>query len=385
LTGLYGALFFASGVLLVAIVSSVTAVRTSSSAVFPAHATAPGSAQADQRIRQLEAQLAQQSQQSHTALSHGLVLASVIAIVAMTVISIVIGWILAARALRPVREMTATAQRISADSLDERLAVPGPQDELKELGDTIDGLLERLESAFSAQRRFVANASHELRTPLATMRASIDVALAKPEPAPPQTVALAGRLRGELDRIDKLLEALLALARAQHRDLPDRTELPLDYVVRAALADQRAAISAKNLTVDDSGGPGGAWVTGSQALLSRLVENVIDNAVRHNEQSGWIRIAAHADGQFATLEVENGGQLIDQRVASDLAQPFRRAGADRTGSDDGSGLGLSIVAAIAEAHGGRIDLRAREGGGLLVRVELPAAVAVPSVPAGSGA
>jgi signal transduction histidine kinase len=387
LAALYGALFFASGVVLVAIVGSVTVTHAGSTSVAVS-APSPGTAlsRADARIRQLEGQLAVQSRQAHSAVSHELLIGSLIGLATMTVISLAFGWLLAARALRPVREMTAAAQRISADSLDERLCVPGPQDELKELGDTIDGLLERLESAFSAQRRFVANASHELRTPLATMRASIDVALSKPEPAPPQTVALATRLRGELDRIDALLEAFLVLARAQHRDLPGHTVLPLDYVVKAALADHRTAISAKNLTVQDHVEPSGAWVTGSQALLSRMVENVIGNAVCHNEPGGWIRIAAEAHGEFAQLVVENGGQLIDQRQAAELAQPFRRAGADRIGSENGSGLGLSIVAAIAEAHGGRLDLRAREGGGLLVTIELPAAVAASApvaIPAGS--
>jgi signal transduction histidine kinase len=277
--------------------------------------------------------------------------------------------------------MTAAAQRISEDNLHERLAVTGPRDELKELGDTIDGLLARLEGAFNAQRRFVANASHELRTPLTTMRASLDVALAKPEPAPPQTVALAGRLRAELDKTDALLEAFLVLARAQHRQLPGYTTLPLDYVVTAALAGQAAAIQARNLTVQDTSGPGGAWVTGSQALLSRLVENLIGNAVAHNADGGWIRVTTQTDGDRATLIVENGGQVLEQQQVDELAQPFRRLGADRTGSDEGSGLGLSIVAAIVEAHGGTLDLRARDGGGLHVRVELPFAA---SPPAGEG-
>jgi signal transduction histidine kinase len=283
-----------------------------------------------------------------------------------------------------VREMTATAQRISEDSLNERLSVAGPRDELKDLGDTIDGLLERLEAAFAAQRRFVANASHELRTPLATMRASLDVALAKPEPAPPQTVALAARLRTELDRIDALLEAFLALARAQHRDLPGRAIIPLDYVVSAAVAARTEAITARHLTVRDRAEPGGAWVAGSQALLSRMVENLVDNAIGHNEDGGWIAISASAAGQTARLVVENGGRLLSQEQASELAQPFRRFGADRTGSDQGSGLGLSIVAAIVQAHGGRLDLRARAGGGLTVSIELPVA-AVSVFPAASAA
>jgi signal transduction histidine kinase len=390
LTGLYGALFFASGVALIAIVSGVTEVQSRSSVVASNSAQSATSAlgQAQARIRQLQAQLAAQSSQTHSSVSHDLIVGSFIALATMTLISIVFGWLVAGRALRPVREMTAAAQRISEDSLNERLAVPGPADELKELGDTIDGLLERLESAFSAQRRFVANASHELRTPLATMRASLDVALNKPEPAPPQTVALAGRFRAELDRMDTLLEALLVLARAQHRDLPGHAVLPLDYVVSAALEGQAAAVSARNLTVQNSTGPSGAWVTGSKALLSRMVENVIDNAVRHNQQGGWIRIAADTDGGLARLTVENGGPLLDQRQVADLAQPFRRLGADRIGSDQGSGLGLSIVAAIVEAHRGGLDLRARENGGLRVRIELPAATSATTaaaVPAGSTA
>ena len=146
----------------------------------------------------------------------------------MTVVSAVLGWIVAGRVLRPLRQITAATRRISADNLHERLAMPGPGDELKDLADTIDGLLERLEGAFAAQRRFVANASHELRTPLATMRASLDVAVAKPEPVPAQTVALAGRLRTELDRVDRLLEGFLVLARAQHGDLPGRDALAGD-------------------------------------------------------------------------------------------------------------------------------------------------------------
>ncbi len=313
-----------------------------------------------------------------------LLTASLIALAIMTAVSLLLGWLVAGRALRPVREMTAAAQRISEDSLHERLAVHGPKDELKELGDTIDGLLERLEVAFNAQRRFVANASHELRTPLTTMRAALDVALAKPEPAPPQTVALAGRLRSELDQIEKLLEAFLVLARAQHRALAGQAVLPLDYIVGSALADQAAAIRAMNLTVQDASGQGGAWVAGSQALLSRMVENVIDNAVCHNAEGGWVAITTRAHDRRARLVVENGGDVLDPQQVAELTQPFRRLEADRIGTDKGSGLGLSIVAAIAEAHGGTVDLQARPGGGLRVCIELPAAAATTSasVPAG---
>jgi signal transduction histidine kinase len=383
LTALYGVLFLVSGALLL-LISGGYVINSSSRASTAPAPGAPISAAAqlahDQLvIRQLQHELAGQAGSGPSSLSHTVVIASAIALGFMTIGSVLMGWLLAGRALRPVRQMTAATQQISAHNLNERLAVTGPDDELKVLGDTIDGLLERLESAFSAQRRFVANASHELRTPLATIRASLDVAVAKPQGAPPQTVALASRVRAELDRIDSLLEAFLVLARAQHRSLPGYAVLPLDYVVGAALADQQAAIHARNLTVSDAVAPGGAWVRGSQALLARLVENVLDNAVGHNEHGGWVRITAATEAGRARLVVENGGPVLEQRQVDELSQPFRRLGADRIGTDRGSGLGLSIVAAIAEAHDGRLELRARPGGGLRVCIDLPAAVPAESI------
>jgi hypothetical protein len=271
--------------------------------------------------------------------------------------------------------MTTATRRISADSLHERLAMPGPGDELKDLADTIDELLERLEGAFAAQRRFVANASHELRTPLATMRASVDVAVAKPEPVSPQTIALANRLRGELDRVDGLLDGFLALARAQHGDLPGQATLSLEYLTAAALAVRSDAIAARHLTVHHVTGAGGTWVTGSQALLCRMVDNVLDNAIGHNRDGGWISVTTGADEHLARLVVQTGGDVLDADQVSRLTQPFQRLGADRTGSDHGSGLGLSIVEAIAVAHGGTLDLHARPEGGLQVSIALPLAPA----------
>ncbi len=154
--------------------------------------------------------------------------------------------------------------------------------------------------------------------------------------------------------------------------------LPLDYVTANALTGRAAAISARKLTVQEISEPGGAWVAGSQALISRMVENVIDNAVSHNTDGGWIRITSGtADGR-ASLVVENGGPVLEQDQVRELSQPFRRIGADRTGSDSGSGLGLSIVAAIAEAHGGSLDLQARPEGGLRARIQLPAVAGVPT-------
>jgi signal transduction histidine kinase len=295
----------------------------------------------------------------------------VIALGEMTVVSVAVGWVVAGRVLRPLRAMTATTRRISADNLHERLAIHGPGDELKDLADTIDALLERLDGAFAAQRRFVANASHELRTPLATMRVSVDVAVAKPGPVPPETSTLAGQVRAELDKVDELLEGLLVLARAQHGVLPGHAVLTLDDLVSAALAAREGAIAARNLTVQHTAGSDGVRIEGSRPLLRRMADNLIGNAVSHNRDGGWIRITTAADDGSARLMIENGGDILDPAQVAGLAQPFRRLGADRTGSDNGTGLGLSIVAAIAEAHHGSLDLRARPGGGLQVTITLP--------------
>ncbi len=360
LTVLYSALFLLSGAVLLVITGGVGA---SVSSVNHASSTAPGGTQPPSA----------EAANIHAAVSHSLLVGSAVALGVMTVLSLGLGWIVAGRVLRPLREMTAATQRISEDNLHERLAMPGPANELTDLADTIDGLLERLEAAFAAQRRFVANASHELRTPLTTMRACVDVAVAKPEPVPAPTVALAGRLRAELDRVDRLLDGFLALARAQHGDLPGQATLSLEYVVSAALAARAEAIAARNLTVHHTSGPDGTWVRGSQALLGRMVDNVIDNAITHNTHGGWISATTGADGRLARLVVETGGDVLDPHQVGQLAQPFRRLGADRTGSDDGAGLGLSIVAAIASAHRGALDLEGRPEGGLRVTIALPLA------------
>jgi signal transduction histidine kinase len=382
LTALYGVMFVCSGAVLLLIAGGVVVSR-STSVVGLANPPVPQTAlsRAQVRIQELQHQLSAANGQNINGISHNLFVGSAVALAIMTVISVALGWFVAGRVLRPLRQMTAAAQRISADSLDERLAVTGPGDEMKDLADTIDGLLARLESAFAAQRRFVANASHELRTPLTTMRASLDVAAAKPDPAPPQTIALAGRLRTELDRLDELLEGLLMLARAQHGELPGRAVLSLEYTVSASLAARATGIAARHLTVHHVTGAGGAWVAGSQALLSRMADNVIDNAIGHNPEGGWIKVTTFADEGYARFVIENGGDVVDQRQVDQLGQPFRRLGADRTGSDTGSGLGLSIVAAVAAAHGGTLELRARSSGGLRVAIALPLAPARAEVPA----
>jgi signal transduction histidine kinase len=303
-----------------------------------------------------------------------LLILSGIALAIMAVVSLMFGWLVAGRFLGPVQVITATARDISATSLHERLNLQGPDDDLKELADTFDDLLGRLERSFEFERRFVANASHELRTPLATMRVWLDVAMAKPGPLPTETVSLAGRIRRELDHIDALLESFLTLARTQQGPVADQAALSLSGITSAVIERRADAISQMALTIDDEQSPQ-AVVTGSQTLLTRMIENVIDNAVRHNEPGGWIRISTQAGGSLASVVVENGGTVLTEEDAGQLAQPFRRSGAERTGSDTSTGLGLSIVKAIAEVHGGRLDLHARPDGGLKVIIALPLAAA----------
>jgi hypothetical protein len=296
---------------------------------------------------------------------------SAIALGMIAVLSLTLAWLIAGRALRPLRAMTETTRRISAESLDQRLAVAGPRDELSDLAGTVNGLLARLEGSFAAQRRFAANAAHELRTPLATIRASLDVAVAKPEPVP--VAVVADRLYGQLDQVERLLDGLLVLARVQHGDLPGTTALSLDAVAAASLADRADVIAARNLTVSHASDPGGARVAGSAELIRRMVDNVLDNAIVHNDAGGWIQVAVASHQAVTFLVVDNGGGVLDPGLARELAQPFRRLGADRTSSDRGSGLGLSIVAAIAAAHRGTLELLPRPEGGLRVRIGLPPA------------
>jgi signal transduction histidine kinase len=292
-----------------------------------------------------------------------------IALAVMAVVSSVLGWVVAGRALAPLRTITAAADRISDTNLDERLAMSGPRDELRLLADTIDRLLGRLDAAFDAQRRFVANASHELRTPLAMMRTTLDVAIAKPGGVPAATRQLDAELRADLDHADQLLESFLTLARAQDGQLGDRDRVALEPLIASALSDRAEQIAARRLGVethlDD------AWVAGSPTLLRRMVENVIENAVRYTEAGGSVEIAlARPHGRRARLVIDTSGPVLDRDAVARLAQPFTRLSADRTGSQDGNGLGLSIVAAVAAAHDGQLDLDARAEGGLRVQITL---------------
>ena len=278
-----------------------------------------------------------------------------------------LGWIVAGRALRPVHAITAAARRASEENLGERIALAGPGDELKELADTFDAMLARLDAAFASQRRFVANASHELRTPLTVMRTAIDVTLAKPGRTPAQLEAMAVEVRHAADRAETLIEALLTLARSDRGTGPRE---PLDVAVLAedALDAAAAAIRARPVTVQAVLAP--AFAVGDPVLVERLVTNLIDNAVRHNVPDGWVQVATGTREGMAFIDVANGGPLIAPELGPSLFEPFRRLG-DRIGSPDGMGLGLSIVRSVALAHRGQATARPRPAGGLEVTVSLP--------------
>jgi signal transduction histidine kinase len=379
LTALYGALFLLCGAGLLAITNalvrhSVTLPRAPHG-VMIAMQMPPGTSVPPSPVPHVSdyARLGQTGAAAiHAAVVHQLLVQSGVALAVMAVAAIGLGWFIAGRVLKPLQTITTTVQQITATNLHRRLALDGPDDELRALGNTFDDLLARLEASFDAQRRFVANASHELRTPLTMMRTALDVATGKPVPPPPEVHVLAAKVRRGLDQADQLLESFLALARADHTPVARDVTVGLDQAASDALAWHSRAISDMGLRIEQS--LRAAPVAGSEVLLVRMVGNIIDNAVRHNEPNGWVRVVTRTDATSARLIVETGGRLLDEQQVRELAQPFRRIGAERTGSDNGVGLGLSIVAAVAAAHHGTLHLQARDGGGLRVAVALPAAV-----------
>ena len=296
---------------------------------------------------------------------HRLLVELIVALGAMTIVSVAAGWLLAGRALRPLRDITATARRVSGENLGERIGLKGPADELKELADTFDGMLGRLDAAFGSQRHFVANASHELRTPLAIMRTEVDVSLADPDATVEELRQMGETVRETVDRCERLIEGLLMLARSE---AATGREEPADLAALAAdcITDLRARAREADVEVRDDLEP--AWTQGEPALLERMIANLVDNGIRHNEPGGWLRVATRSDGPRVRLTVSNGGPRIDPGDAARLTEPFRRL--DR--GTGGFGLGLSIVRSVVVAHGGTVEIEAPEAGGLVVRIDLPA-------------
>jgi signal transduction histidine kinase len=302
-------------------------------------------------------------------LLHELFLWSWIALAIMTVLAIVLGWLVSGRVLRPLRTITTAARDISATNLHERLTIDRHDDELKELGDTFNGLLGRLESSFNAQRRFVANASHELRSPLARQRAVIQVALSDPG-------ATASTLRKAHERVlasgeqqERLIEALLTLTRVQS-GLDRRAPLDLATVTEEVIGARPTEARLRDLNI--SAALDVAPTLGDARLVERLVANLIDNALRHNVADGRVEVVTGTREGRAILLISNDGPQIPPSEIDRLFQPFQRIGAERTGHHEGLGVGLSIVEAIADIHGATITARPRLLGGLDMEVSFPA-------------
>jgi signal transduction histidine kinase len=297
--------------------------------------------------------------------------ASGVALALMAVLALVLGWFVAGRVLRPLRTVTAAAQQISAERLDRRLAVEGPVDELKELGDTIDGLLGRLQDSFDAQRRFVANASHELRTPLTVSRALLEMTIEDPNATVESFRATCRQVLEEGEQQEQLIDSLLLLARSQ-RGLERREPLDLALVTADVLRAHEADAAGRGLGLESS--LQSAPLSGDRRLIERLVSNLLENAFRYNVPQGRVRVAVGRDDGHSTLLVTNTGPLVPPEDVERLLQPFQRMSQERTGEHEGLGLGLSIVQAIARAHDATLAVRAQVGGGLEVEVRFAVGV-----------
>jgi signal transduction histidine kinase len=320
------------------------------------------------------------AQRTHQSDLHQLLVQSGIALAVMTVLSVALGWLIAGRVLRPLRSITASAQRISANNLHERLALEGPDDEFKDLGDTLDGLLGRLEGSFEAQRRFVANASHELRTPLTLERTLLQLALSDPG-------ATAASLRSTCEEVllygeaqERLIEALLTLATSEQGLEAYR---PVDLAAITDLVIQTPHPDAGRLGVRLESDIKPAATTGDPHLVERLVTNLVHNAVRHNRPGGWARVTTSTQNDKAVLSVTNSGPVVAAGDTERLFEPFQRLVRSRSGQSEGHGLGLAIVQAVATAHGATVTAKVRPEGGLAMEVGFRAA-RTPSVLARDG-
>jgi signal transduction histidine kinase len=326
LTLLYGGLFIVSGAALLTI-TYLLVVHSTHDVLYIRRRTY-GPVKLDASVFVQFTHDKHQAQAQHAHELHQLLIESGLALAIMSVLSLAAGWLMAGRVLAP------------------------------------------LEATYEAQRRFVANVSHELRTPLTMMRTSLDVATGKPAGTTPEIAALDVKLREGLDQADRLVESFLTLARAQNGAATERGAVKLPDLARASLDAHAAAIATAGLSVRTALAP--AAVTGNRTLLARMVDNLIDNAVRHNQAAGWIRVFTHRNGAGARVTVESGGARLAASAVAELAQPFQRLGGARRGSEHGVGLGLSIVEAIAQAHGGALALEPRPEGGLRATVTLPA-------------
>lgn len=383
LTLLYGTLFLASGAVLVSVtyllaghatapINPLKSQHASPVGVHPTPTATPQNRAPANTIHLTHAQrvnLANQISQLHDAAMHQLLIGSGVALAGMAVISIALGWLVAGRVLRPVRTINTAARRISATNLHERLGLDGPDDEFRELAATLDNLFARLEASFGSQRRFVANASHELRTPLTLDRALLERALRHRQPTEAFWRATCERLLTSSQQQHRLIDALLTLARTEGA-LSRREPFELGVVIDNVLLSPELDIPHRGLHVQTAINE--ALVDGDSRLVERLVRNLVDNAVRYNQPSGRVDIAATTRSGHAVLTVTNTGPPILPTDIGRLFQPFQRLAPDRSHHAAGTGLGLSIAQAIADAHDATITATPQPHGGLKIQVSFPA-------------
>jgi signal transduction histidine kinase len=337
--------------------------------------------QAQAQVRRIEELTLAQ----HDAALHEFLIQSAIALAIMAIVSIVLGWVVAGRFLRPLRTITQRARQISATNLHARLALSGPRDELKELGDTFDDLLGRLDASFRSQRQFVANASHELRTPLARQRTLIQIGLGDPDATIGSLRAVHERALAANDQQTRLIEALLTLARSD-AGLAEREPIDLARLTDQVVFAHESEATRRGIRLSTTLDP--AHTNGDPHLVERLVTNLVQNALRHNTtpdrstgaSRGHVEVSTGIFAGRAELSISNTGPIVPESAIDRLVQPFQRLGTDRTHQDGGAGLGLSIVHAVAMAHDASLSVRPRPGGGLRATVRFPGPQAEPDMP-----
>jgi signal transduction histidine kinase len=297
-----------------------------------------------------------------------LLVQSIVALGIMAMVSALLGWYMSGRIVQPLREMTATARRLSEHNLVERFNLQGPNDELMDLANTFDAMLARLDNAFQSQKNFVANASHELRTPLAITRAAIETQLERKSPTRDQWRDMSERVLSSTERSERLITSLLLLARVE-RGGQAREVVDLGHVAKEVLEEARPEAAKEKVELNARIEP--VTVTGDAALLRRMVANLIENAVRYNQPNGFVILSLKPQDDRAQLAVMNSSAPLSLETLTEMFEPFRRGNDSRTRSSRGSGLGLSIVRSIAVAHGGTVGAESMDGIGVQVTVELP--------------
>ncbi|GHB71177.1 sensor protein CutS [Streptomyces cirratus] len=378
LTLLYGGMFLIAGILLLSIIYLLAAQALREGNALPfkivggtkieVTSTTCSGVGADMSFDQFYSAISQCIFDQRRHALDDLLSRSLMALLGLSIIAFAFGYAMAGRVLSPLGKITRTARRVVGTDLTRRIELDGPDDELKELADTFDEMLDRLERAFTAQQRFVANASHELRTPLAINRTLLEVHLSDPG-APVELQQLGKTLLATNERSEQLVEGLLLLARSENQ-IVERKPVDLAEVASRAIDQARAEAAAKGVEI--RGERSLAVVQGNGVLLERIALNLVQNAVRYNvPEDGWVEVTTEVQHGQAVLLVSNTGPVVPAYEVDNLFEPFRRLRTERTGSDKGVGLGLSIARSVARAHGGRIQATPREGGGLVMRVTLP--------------